>query len=80
MVYFYLFYRDLNSSTVKDPTSLEMFNTLVLANLPKVNISRKGFHVMQMFLEDNESAFSEAVRNARTVMESKFKTNKRHNH
>src|SRR6056300_741839 len=75
-VYFYLFYRDLNSSTVKDPTSLEMFNTLVLANLPKVNISRKGFHVMQMFLEDNESAFSEAVRNARTVMESKFKTNK----
>ena len=76
VVYFYLFYRDLNSSTVKDPTSLEMFNTLVLANLPKVNISRKGFHVMQMFLEDNESAFSEAVRNARTVMESKFKTNK----
>jgi len=75
-VYFYLFYRDLNSSTVKDPTSLEMFNTLVLANLPKVNISRKGFHVMQMFLEDNESAFSEAVRNARTVMESKFKINK----
>jgi len=75
-VYFYLFYRDLNSSTVKDPTSLEMFNTLVLANLPKVNIFRKGFHVMQMFLEDNESAFSEAVRNARTVMESKFKINK----
>ncbi|WP_440698036.1 GumC family protein [Candidatus Pelagibacter sp. HIMB1709] len=75
-VYFYLFYRDLNSSTVKDPTSLDMFDTLVLANLPKVNISRKGFHVMQMFLEDNESAFAEAVRNARTVMESKFKPNK----
>ena len=75
-VYFYLFYRDLNSSTVKDPTSLEMFNTLVLTSLPKVNISRKGFHMMQMYIEDNESAFSESIRNGRTIMESKFKTNK----
>ena len=75
-VYFYLFYRDLNSSTVKDPTSLEMFNTLIMTNLPKVNISRKGFHMMQMYIEDNDSAFAEAIRNARTLMESKFKTNK----
>src|SRR6056300_352198 len=75
-VYFYLFYRDLNSSTVKDPTSLEMFNTLIMTNLPKVNISRKGFHMMQMYIEDNDSAFSESIRNARTLMESKFKTNK----
>src|SRR6056300_134126 len=75
-VYFYLFYRDLNSSTVKDPTSLEMFNTLILTSLPKVNISRKGFHMMQMYIEDNESAFSESIRNGRTIMESKFKTNK----
>jgi succinoglycan biosynthesis transport protein ExoP len=75
-VYFYLFYRDLNSSTVKDPSSLEIFNTLILSSLPKVNISRKGFHMMQMYIEDNESAFSESVRNARTIMESKFKTNK----
>ena len=75
-VYFYLFYRDLNSSTVKDPTSLEMFNTLIITNLPKVNISRKGFHMMQMYLEDNDSAFAESIRNARTLMESKFKPNK----
>ena len=75
-VYFYLFYRDLNSSTVKDPTSLEMFNTLIMTNLPKVNISRKGFHMMQMYIEDNDSAFAESIRNARTLMESKFKTNK----
>ena len=75
-VYFYLFYRDLNSSTVKDPTSLEMFDTLILANLPKVNIARKGFHMMQMYIEDNDAAFSESIRNARTVMESKFKLNK----
>ena len=75
-VYFYLFYRDLNSATVKDPTSLEMFDSLILTNLPKVNISRKGFHMMQMYLEDNESAFAESIRNARTIMESKFKKNK----
>ena len=75
-VYFYLFYRDLNSSTVKDPTSLEMFDTLILASLPKVNIARKGFHMMQMYIEDNDAAFSESIRNARTVMESKFKPNK----
>ena len=75
-VYFYLFYRDLNSSTVKDPTSLEMFNTLIMTNLPKVNISRKGFHMMQMYLEDNDSAFAESIRNARTLMESKFIPNK----
>jgi len=75
-VYFYLFYRDLNSSTVKDPTTLEMFDTLILGSLPKVNINRKGFHMMQMYLEDNESAFSESIRNMRTIMESKFKPNK----
>ena len=76
VVYFYLFYRDLNSSTVKDPTSLEMFDTLILTNLPKVNIARKGFHMMQMYIEDTESAFAESIRNARTVMESKFDLNK----
>ena len=75
-VYFYLFYRDLNSSTVKDPTSLEMFDTLILTNLPKVNIARKGFHMMQMYIEDTESAFAESIRNGRTVMESKFDLNK----
>ena len=75
-VYFYLFYRDLNSSTVKDPTTLEMFDTLILGSLPKVNIARKGFHMMQMYIEDNESAFSESIRNMRTIMESKFKPNK----
>ena len=32
--------------------------------------------MMQMYIEDNESAFSESIRNARTIMESKFKTNK----
>ena len=75
-VYFYLFYRDLNSSTVKDPTSLEMFDTLILTNLPKVNIARKGFHMMQMYIEDTDSAFAESIRNGRTVMESKFDLNK----
>ena len=53
-----------------------MFNTLIMTNLPKVNISRKGFHMMQMYIEDNDSAFAESIRNARTLMESKFKTNK----
>ena len=53
-----------------------MFDSLILTNLPKVNISRKGFHMMQMYLEDNESAFAESIRNARTIMESKFKKNK----
>ena len=32
--------------------------------------------MMQMYIEDTESAFAESIRNARTVMESKFDLNK----
>ena len=34
---------------------------------------KKGYHILQMFLEDSESNFSESIRSSRAVIESKFK-------
>ena len=43
--------------------------------LPKVIDIKKGYHILQMFLEDSESNFSESIRSSRAIIESKFKKN-----
>ena len=40
----------------------------------KPNI-KKGYHILQLFLEDSESNFSESIRSSRTIIESKFDKN-----
>ena len=45
--------------------------------LPKVADIKKGYHILQNFLEDSESNFSEAIRSSRTIIEAKFEKNKK---
>ena len=44
--------------------------------LPRVDKLKRGFHILQMFVEDGASGFSEAIRSSRAIIESKFDKNK----
>ena len=74
-LYALIFYREMNSSTITSPETLENYGLTQIGILPKVEILKKGFHVLQMFVEDPTSTFSESIRGARTTIESKFNTN-----
>ena len=78
LVLFYslIFYREMNSSVIKTPEALDHLNIPQIGVLPKVQDIKKGYHILQNFLEDSESNFSEAIRSSRTIIESKFKKNK----
>jgi len=70
-----IFYREMNTSTISSPETIENFGLTHIGILPKVKDLKKGFHILQMFLEDPESDFSESIRSARATVESKFKKN-----
>ena len=76
LVYTLVFYREVNSAIIKSPEALDYLEIPQITVLPKMDVLKKGFHLLQIFLEDSESNFSESIRNARTVIESKFKKNK----
>lgn len=78
LVLFYalIFYREMNSTVIKTPEALDHLNIPQIGVLPKVPDIKKGFHILQNFLEDSESNFSEAIRSSRAIVESKFKKNK----
>ena len=44
--------------------------------MPRVEKLKRGFHILQMFVEDGASSFSEAIRSSRAIIESKFEKNK----
>ena len=71
-----LFYREMNSSVIKTPEAIEHLNIPLVGVLPSVTNIKKGYHILQNFLEDNESNFSEAIRSSRAIIESKFEKNK----
>ena len=71
-----LFYREMNSSVIKTPEAIEHLDIPLVGVLPSVANIKKGYHILQNFLEDNESNFSEAIRSSRTIIESKFEKNK----
>jgi len=71
-----LFYREMNSSVIKTPEAIEHLNIPLVGVLPSVTNIKKGYHVLQNFLEDSESNFSEAIRSSRSIIESKFEKNK----
>ena len=77
-LFFYglILYRELNSTIIKSPEAIEHLNIPQVGILPKVSNIKKGYHILQMFLEDNESNFSEAIRSSRAIIESKFEKNK----
>ena len=66
----------MNSSVIKNPETLSSVNIPQIGALPKVIDTKKGYHLLQLFLEDSESSFSEAVRSSRATIESKFEKNK----
>ena len=73
--YALILYREMNSSIIKTPEAIDHLQIPQVGVLPKVTNIKKGYHILQMFLEDNESNFSEAVRSSRAIIESKFKKN-----
>ena len=71
-----IFFREMNSSVIKSPEALDHLNIPQIGILPRVEDIKKGYHILQNFLEDTESNFSEAIRSSRTIIEAKFKKNK----
>ena len=71
-----IFYKEMNSSIIKSPEALDHLNIPQIGVLPKVDNIKKGYHILQNFLEDSESNFSEAIRSSRAIIESKFDKNK----
>jgi len=70
-----LYYREMNSSVISNPENIENSGLVQLGILPKVENLKKGYHILQMFVEDPDSSFSESVRSIRTTIESKFSKN-----
>tara|TARA_B110000090_G_C13280981_1_gene408019 strand:- start:207 stop:1043 length:837 start_codon:yes stop_codon:yes gene_type:complete len=74
--YALIFYREMNSSIIKTPEAIDHLNIPQVGVLPKVENIKKGYHILQNFLEDSESNFSEAIRSSRAIIEAKFDKNK----
>ena len=70
-----VFYKELNLSVVKSPEAIESLDIPQVGVLPRVTKIQKGYHILQMFLEDSDSNFSESIRSSRAVIESKFEKN-----
>ena len=76
LFYSLIFYKEMNSSVIKTPEALDHLNIPQIGILPKVVDIKKGYHILQNFLEDSESNFSEAIRSSRAIIEAKFQKNK----
>ena len=74
--YLLIFLREMNSSVIKTPEGIDHLNIPQVGVLPKVVDIKKGYHILQNFLEDSQSNFSEAIRSSRTIIEAKFEKNK----
>ena len=74
--YSLLYYREMNSSVIKSPEAIDSLNIPQIGILPRVEKLKRGFHILQMFVEDGGSSFSEAIRSSRAIIESKFEKNK----
>ncbi len=71
-----LYYREMNSSVIKSPEAIDSLNIPQIGILPRVEKLKRGFHILQMFVEDGASSFAEAIRSSRATIESKFEKNK----
>ena len=75
-VYGLLYFREMNSSVIKSPEAMDSLNIPQIGILPRVDKLKRGYHILQMFVEDGSSSFSEAIRSSRATIESKFLKNK----
>ena len=71
-----ILFRNMNSTVINTPEALDHLNIPQIGVLPKVIDIKKGYHILQNFLEDSESNFSEAIRSSRAIIEAKFEKNK----
>ena len=76
IIFSLLIYFEFNRNAVVEPSNLEQLDIPIFATLPSVKKLDKGYHLSQMFLEDVNSEFSEAIRTLRTLLVAKFKKNK----
>ena len=74
-VYGLLYFREMNSSVIKSPEAIDSLNIPQIGVLPRVEKIKRGYHILQMFVEDGASSFSEAIRSSRAIIESKFQKN-----
>ena len=72
-VFCIVLYRSLSVETVIGTAELTTFNKSTMGHLPRVTNVKKGFHLLQNYIEDNESNFSESIRMLRTGIVSRFK-------
>mgnify|MGYP001418296926 FL=1 len=75
-VYGLLYFREMNSSVIKSPEAIDSLNIPQIGILPRVEKLKRGYHILQMFVEDGASSFAEAIRSSRATIESKFLKNK----
>ena len=75
-IYGLLYFREMNSSVIKSPEAIDSLNIPQIGILPRVNNLKRGYHILQMFVEDGSSSFAEAIRSSRATIESKFLKNK----
>jgi len=76
IIFVLLIYFEFNTNTVIEPSNLDALNIPILATLPTVKKIDKGYHLSQIFIEDVDSEFSEAIRTLRTLLVAKFQKNK----
>ena len=75
-LYALMYYREMNTSVIKSPEAIESSNIPQVGILPRVELLKRGYHILQMFIEDASSSFAEAIRSSRATIESKFQKNK----
>ena len=75
-VYGLLYFREMNSSVIKSPEAIDSLNIPQVGILPRIEKLKRGYHILQMFVEDGASNFAEAIRSSRATIESKFSKNK----
>ncbi len=75
-VYGLSYFREMNTSVIKSPEAIESSNIPQIGILPRVEMLKRGYHILQMFIEDASSSFAEAIRSSRATIESKFQKNK----
>ena len=75
-VYGLLYFREMNSSVIKSPEAIDSLNIPQIGVLPRVEKLKRGYHILQMFVEDGASSFAESIRSSRAIIESKFSKNR----
>ena len=69
-------YFEFHRNAVIEPSHLEALDIPILATLPSVPKIDKGYHLSQIFMEDVNSEFAEAIRTLRTLMIAKYQKKK----